>query len=428
MIQLVSRFRQFEFSIFPISPDFNFMSNSSDNPLPSPQELTNFFNNACVLHEQGDLNEAIEAYKYLLTLGPDSPVLHFNCGLAYFDSQQFATAEKHYRRASEINPDDPDIHFNQGLNFRRLGKVKEAAESFTQALKLGDSSIDTLYNLALCHQDLNETGEATRLYSRILARAPEHQPTLNNYAYLCHKSGDSEKAGTLYRRLLEHNPDHQAARHMLNALAGEKPDTAPLEYVEGVFDNYAKDFEHSLVQQLHYKTPQILWDRYRRLFGETPRENCLDLGCGTGLAGVQFAPCCANMVGVDISEEMLCIAKEKNLYNELIKDNIVHFLDTTPHCYDLIVAADVFTYIGNLSEIFTACFKKTAEEGIFLFSVEESAGNQFELKETGRFGHAVHYIQNVCQSAGWSILDNHLSKLRLDKGQWIKGSLFILQK
>ncbi len=404
------------------------MSKSTDNPLPSPQELTNVFNNACVLHEQGDLGGAIDAYTYLLTLTPDSSILHFNCGLAYFDLQQFVTAEKHYQSASEINPDDPDIHFNLGLNFRRLEKIKEAAESFTQALRLGDSSEDTLYNLALCHQDLNDTAEASRLYDCILSKDPGHQPTLNNYAYLCHKSGDREKAGTLYRRLLEHNPDHQAARHMLNALAGEKPDTAPLEYVEEVFDNYAKDFEHSLVQQLHYKTPQILWDRYRRLFGETPRENCLDIGCGTGLAGVQFAPCCTRMTGVDISEEMLLIAKEKSLYNELIKDDIVHFLHTIPHSYNLIVAADVFTYIGDLSEMFTACFNKTAEEGVFLFSVEESTGNQFELKETGRFGHSVHYIQNVCQSAGWTILDNHLSKLRQDKGQWIKGFLFILQK
>jgi len=404
------------------------MSKSGCNPLPTQQELINVFNKACVLHEQGDLSGAIEAYKYLLSLNPDSSILHFNCGLAYFDQHQFAAAEKHYQSAAEINPDDPDIRFNQGLNFRRLEKVKEAAESFTHALRLGDSSVDTLYNLALCHQDLHETGGASRLYDRILSKNPEHQPTLNNYAYLCHKSGDNEKAGTLYRRLLEHNPDHQAARHMLNALAGEKPDTAPLKYVEAVFDNYAKDFEHSLVQQLHYKTPHILWDRYRHLFGETSRENCLDLGCGTGLAGVQFAPCCTNMAGVDISEEMLIIAKEKNLYNELIKDDIVHFLHTTPHSYDLIVAADVFTYIGDLSEMFTACFKKTAEKGIFCFSVEESAGNQFELKETGRFGHSVHYIQNVCQSAGWTILDKHRSNLRQDKGQWIKGFLFILQK
>ena len=404
------------------------MSNTTSNRSSSPQELTKRFDHACQLHENGEILEAVDAYTSLLVLMPGSSLLHFNCGLAHFDLQQFTEAEKHYLRACEINPEDPDIHYNQGLNFRRLGKAKEGAQSFTRAFKLGDSSVDTIYNLALCHQDLHEINEASRLYELILSTDPEHQSTLNNYAYLCHKIGASDKAKTLYRKLLQHNPGHQAAHHMLNSLSGETPDSAPLEYVESVFDNYAKDFEHSLVEQLQYKTPQALWDRYRSLFPETPREDCLDLGCGTGLAGDQFASCCTNMVGVDISEEMLAVAKEKNLYNELKKDDIVHFLQNTPYSYDLILAADVFTYLGDLKDIFTACFKKTREKGVFLFSVEEAVGNQFELKDTGRFGHSSRYIQELCQKSGWSILDSHLSKLRQDKGEWIKGYLFILQK
>jgi predicted TPR repeat methyltransferase len=404
------------------------MSNIESSQAPSPQDLTDHFNHACYLHENGDILKAIEVYNSLLSYISDSSLLHFNCALAYFDIQQHLEAEKHYQKACEISPQDPDIHYNQGLNFRHLGKIQEGAKSFAQAFTLGDSTVDTLYNLALCHQDLHDFDEASRLYDLILSEEPEHQATLNNYAYLCHKSGDNQKAEALYRKLLEQNPDHQAARHMMNSLSGKTPDSAPLEYVEAVFDNYAKDFEHSLIDKLQYKTPQALWERYHRLFREPPREYCLDLGCGTGLAGVQFAPCCTNMTGVDISEEMLAVAKEKNIYNELKKDDIVRFLNTTSQFYDVIIAADVFTYIGDLEKIFTACFEKSKNKGLFLFSVEEAASTQFELKETGRFGHSPLYIRNLCQKTGWSLLDSHLSRLRQDKGEWIKGSLFILQK
>ncbi len=405
------------------------MNNTDTSPTPSPQELTEQFNYACNLHENNNTREAIEIYNSLLRLVPDSPLLHFNCGLAHFDLNQFREAEEHYRRACEINPEDPDIHYNQGLNFRRLGKTKEGAKSFAMAVQLGDNTVDTLYNLALCHQDLQDNDEASRVYDLILSLSPDHQSTLNNYAYLCHKSGETEKAEALYGKLLKYNPDHQAAQHMLNSLSGKTVDTAPLGYVETVFDNYAKDFEHSLQEHLHYRTPKVLWDRYRHLFNKDSRQRCLDLGCGTGLAGEQFTPCCAHMTGVDISENMLAVAEEKQIYNDLIKDDIVHFLQTSQDSsYDLIIAADVFTYLGALETIFTSCFTITKENGVFLFSVENSDNNQFKLKKTGRFGHSIIYIQDLCRKTGWSILDVHSSDLRQDKGQWIKGSLIILQK
>ncbi|MEA3469295.1 MAG: tetratricopeptide repeat protein [Thermodesulfobacteriota bacterium] len=403
------------------------MTKDSIDSTPSPKELEKRFNHACSLHENNRLDDAVEAYGKLLSNLPNSPLLHFNCGLALFELELFREAGKHYKIASRLNPEDPDIHYNTGLNYRRLKKYEDAAKSFEHAVKLGDASPDTLYNLGLCYQDLQNYSEAERLYDMILVQDPEHLSTLNNSAYLCHKTGDLKKAETLYRQLLTLNPEHRAAKHMLNSLSGKLTDSAPLEYVEAVFDNYAQGFEHSLVEELHYNTPKGLWERFSKL--PYPKKNqCLDLGCGTGLAGEQFAPCCQELTGVDISQEMLDVADKKNLYKDLIKDDILHFLHTTELSYDLILAADVFTYMGDLEKLFNACHEKTVTGGLFLFSVEESASETFELKQTGRFGHSAGYIEKLCQNTGWNILDCHLSKLRQDKGKWIKGYLFILQR
>ena len=334
--------------------------------------------------------------------------------------------EKRFNHA--CYPEDPDIHYNTGLNYRRLKKYEHAANSFEHAVKLGDASLDTLYTLGLCYQDLQNYSEAERLYDMILVQDPEHLSTLNNAAYLCHKNGKLQKAEELYCRLLKLNPEHKAARHMLNSLSGNLTESAPLEYVEAVFDNYAENFEHSLVEQLHYHTPKGLWERFCQLPSQNSKNHCLDLGCGTGLAGEQFAPCCRKLTGVDISQEMLDVADKKNLYKELIKDDILHFLHTTELCFDLILAADVFTYMGDLEKLFNACRGKIVEGGLFLFSAEESASETFELKQTGRFGHSAGYIEKLCRNTGWNILDCHLSKLRQDKGEWIKGHLFILQR
>jgi predicted TPR repeat methyltransferase len=422
------QFRQFDLIIYYTFPDYIFMTKTFSSTDPTPQELENLFNHACRLHEIDKPKEALAAYRQLLTILPDSPLLHFNCGLALFELEQFPEAEQHYQRAAEINHKDPDIHHNRGLNFRRLNNFKDAAKSFELAFKLGDTSVDTIYNLALCFQDMQDYSEAGRLYDIILEGNPEHLSSLNNYAYLCHKSGATDKAEQLYHQLLKLNPQHQAAKHMVNSLSGKTPDTAPLDYVEAIFDNYAKDFEHSLVEQLQYETPYALRKLYGKLFPDDSRDICLDLGCGTGLAGVQFRTCCKELIGVDISEEMLRVAGEKNLYKKLVKDDILHFLQKSGHNYDMIVAADVFTYMGDLEKIFLECSAITKNGALFLFSVEESNSDKYELKTTGRFGHSAKYIKKLCQKTGWRILDAPLSNLRQDRGEWIKGHLFILQK
>lgn len=404
------------------------MTRKTADPILSPEDLKNRFTQACDLHENNKLDEAVKAYEQLLTFLPDSPLLHFNCGLALFEEKRFTEADKHYRKASMLNPEDADIHYNTGLNYRRLNKYEEAANSFQTAVRLGDASIDTLYNLALCYQDLQNYSEAERLYETILEQHPDHQSSLNNFAYLCHKNGNTQKAEELYARLLALNPEHKAARHMLNSLSGSVTESAPLEYVEAVFDNYAQNFEHSLIEELQYNTPKDLRERFTKVFsGQKTWDHCLDLGCGTGLAGEQFVSCCQEITGVDISKEMLEVAGRKGIYSQLNKDDILHFLQTTVHSYDLIIAADVFTYMGNLEKLFKHCSEKTVDGGVFLFSVEESDSKTFELKQTGRFGHSLEYIEKLSRDSGWSILDCHLSKLRKDKGEWIKGYLYTLR-
>jgi len=427
ILQRLRRFRQFLFTIilfFPVSP----MADTPQAQQLTADELKYKFVQACEMQEENALSDALSIYNELLLFIPESPMIHFNMGLAYFDIGNFDKAEDHYKTACLGNPNDPDIRYNQGINFRRLGELREAIDAFSMAEKLGDSSIDTLYNMALCYQDLKEFDDAAKRYKVILERDKSHQSSLNNYAYLCHKTGDLKKAEQLYKRLLKLNPQHIAAQHMLNALLGITPDNAPLEYIESVFDGYAANFEENLLKDLFYRTPTELWRFFRRLFPKHHNCRCLDLGCGTGLAGEAFNSACCELTGVDISDKILSKANEKKLYKQLIKNDILNYLANTKEHFDLIIAADVFTYMGELTSLFKACTQKCDRGGVLCFSVEESEGDSFHLKETGRFGHSHSYIEKVCKEAGWKLIASERSKLRKDKDQWIYGYLFLLQK
>lgn len=404
------------------------MADTLHNNKLSAEELKRHFLAACELQENNRIHDALGIYKELERFIPTSALLHFNMGLAMFDLQDFDKAEGHYCIAARENPGDPDIHYNRGLNFRRLNRNQDAALAFAQAVEQGDSSVDTIYNMALCHQDSGEFSKAASFYDIVLAKDPDHLATLNNYAYLCHKSNDLTKAEELYRQLLQLNPEHEAAQHMLNSLLGKTPDTAPLHYIESVFDSYAETFEENLLQDLCYQTPTELWQQYRALFPDTNDCRCLDLGCGTGLAAEAFSPACRTLTGVDISTEILKVAEKKNLYRKVFQNDILSFLDQTQDSFDLIIAADVFTYMGDLEPVFRACADHTDPDGILCFSVEESQQDTFMLKKSGRFGHSPTYLEGLCRKTGWSILACRHSKLRQDKKEWILGYLFILQK
>ena len=78
----------------------------------------------------------------------------------------------------------------------------------------------------------------------------------------------------------------------------------------------------------------------------------LDIGCGTGGAGAWLKDYARSMVGVDLSEKMVQLARKKMLYQELHVQPLNSYLDGCTSTFDLVVAADVLSYVGDLDRTF----------------------------------------------------------------------------
>ena len=89
-----------------------------------------------------------------------------------------------------------------------------------------------------------------------------------------------------------------------------KKTSAPLEYVEGLFDKYAQNFENDLIDNLEYKIPIGAKQIFKHSNGNS-LGSLVDLGCGTGLMGMEVKHSVENLVGLDISAKMLGIASSK---------------------------------------------------------------------------------------------------------------------
>ena len=153
----------------------------------------------------------------------------------------------------------------------------------------------------------------------------------------------------------------------------------------------------------------------------------LDLGCGTGLVGQKIRTFSKNIDGIDISQKMLSLAKKKKVYDNLIKDNILNFLSTSILKYDYYLSADVFIYIGDLTDVFSLIKNKSKRGGNLVFSTEHYDGEGYFLEQSGRYSHSKKYIEQLCNKFKFELINFKSHVLRKNKNKNINGGLYFLK-
>lgn len=179
--------------------------------------------------------------------------------------------------------------------------------------------------------------------------------------------------------------------------------------LQDMYDEYAETYEAELLQGLLYRTPQrleeALLSRPGRLSddvtaGVLSHLDALDIGCGTGLMGVLLrARCRGRLLGCDLSERMLAVGKESHpgVYDGLAASDGVAYLRARPAgSADLVVAADVFPYMGSLADVLAAAQAALCVGGVLAFSTEAA-----RLDECGGAGEGDGSAQAPRASRGW---------------------------
>jgi len=248
-----------------------------------------------------------------------------------------------------------------------------------------------------------------------------------------------EKAGVTgtadaYRRTLEFAPDDIFGASLKLALidSAAHPNLPPSRYVEGLFDDYADRFDTALVERLGYSVPGKLM-RLIEAHHSSPYGRVVDLGCGTGLFGAEIHGRCAVLEGYDLSENMLAKAESKNLYDHLGKADLSLspassglFGDRPLDGADLIAAADVMMYLGDLDAAFANVAALMNPDGVFAFSVEKTSTDEgFQLKPSLRFAHSAAHVEKMLAGHGMQVFAREETVIRMDAGEPIVGLLFL---
>ncbi|EDP65938.1 hypothetical protein BAL199_03899 [alpha proteobacterium BAL199] len=380
--------------------------------------------------QRGDAVAAVPYAAKAVLVEPAAHLAYNNLGLILKGAGQPGAAARCYRQATLIEPDFADGHSNLGVVVKADGQMALAVKHFRRAIEIDPSLGEAWNNLGNALQELGETEGAVEAYLTAADCLPDNDTVHYNVGLLLIGVGCRDDALIHLRRALELDPDREDAAHLVAALEGKTTVTAPRSYVRQLFDFYAARFDAHLVGDLRYQAHRGVVDLVNVIAGSDRRFALgYDLGCGTGLAGALVRERTGVLIGIDLSERMLLQADSKRIYDTLICADIDATLDTYDAAPDLVLASDVFIYIGELDGTIERIARRMAPGGLFSFSVELAAeGVPWFLRASGRYAHGDRYVSQCLSENGLRLLATRPIIVRHERGEPLDGAVYVAVK
>lgn len=397
-----------------------------------PDFLQAQFNLAIALRDQGKLDEALAELEALVSKQPQHADAWSTLGYLYVRLERHDEAERCFRAALAVNPVFPDALTNLGNVLASRQCWDEAIGCHRRALAAAPTHGGAAINLGSALVALGSFEEAITAFRQAITANPENVDAHVQLGMALNHLGKRQEAEQAFRKVLRLFPGHGEAQYFLAALgAGDRPHTAPPEYVLKLFDGYADTFDSELVGKLQYCAPEAILHAVQAVFAERRNLDVLDLGCGTGLCGTLFKHLSRMLAGVDLSPKMVAKARARVVYDELEIGELTDALCKRDGCLDLVLAADVFIYVGDLFAVFEATAKALRPTGIFAFSVEianAEEGESYILRRTGRYAHTLAYVTQLAHRFGFERVSVEETCIRLDEDQPVMGVICVLQR
>ncbi|MEI9975980.1 MAG: tetratricopeptide repeat protein [Ignavibacteriota bacterium] len=166
---------------------------------------------AITLHQSGDLDGAIRAYREYLAVDPDSVQAHSNLGAVLARAGRYDEAIAEYDTGLRKSPDNPALLLNLGLAYYKMGRHADAAARFERAVSVSPQFKEQVtLLLAACYNNLGRYKEAAALLAPI-EKDKAGDPGFD-YLFGTALIGDGQTAGAaaVIKRILSHGDSAEA--------------------------------------------------------------------------------------------------------------------------------------------------------------------------------------------------------------------------
>jgi predicted TPR repeat methyltransferase len=343
--------------------------------------------------------------------------------------ERHAEALACYDRVLALESPRVEVLFHRATTLGLLGRDEEAVAAFDAMLARHPAHAEAWLRRGQSLLRLARHDDALASIRKALDLDPAFAEAWTIRGTVLAELRRNAEAAAAFEQAIEHGGDPQLNGFFLAGVAeAGTPVAPPRHYVETLFDDYAETFDDHLLNVLRYRAHEVQIARLRTLWPRRFRR-ALDLGCGTGLYGVLLQPVAEAIDGADLSSNMLEKAAARKIYADLFHADIGEHLRATDRRYDLVVAGDVFIYVGDPAPIFAGVAGVIEPGGAFCFSVELHDGpGDYTLRPTLRYAHSEESLRRLAAEHGFTVEEIDRHPVREDQQQPIPGLLVYLTK
>ena len=298
-------------------------------------------------------------------------------------------------------------------------------------LSSGDLMADRRFEFARDLQLKGDLPAAADLIEQALELAPNFTSAWFTLGEIRQQLGERDKAIVAFRKARACDPgdQHGAGLHLMR-LGDARIAEMPKAYVQALFDQYAPRFEHTLINDLGYRAPALIFKAVlaARVAAKKPAffKHAIDLGCGTGLAAAAFARQVDRFIGIDLSPGMIKEARATGLYAELeVADMIEGLRGKAAASANLVVAADAFVYLSDLAPVLAEAKRVLASGGTLAFTLETHANNGVVLGAGLRYAHAAEHVRAALLQAGLNLQTLEPASPRNENNEPVRGLVVV---
>lgn len=380
------------------------------------------------LRDRGSLSEAATAYRRALEL--DARFFAAAANLAHVLAKQpelpradVLAAHDHALALAEAanlrTADVANLHNARGNLLQAEARIEDAIAAYRRAVELDPAFAEAHLNLAQAHARTLDLEQSVEPFRKGIALRPDDLTAYKRLALVLRRLRRNDEAREVYQAWHERDPSDPIAAHMATVRGQElPPERATDDYVRREFDDFATRFDEVLAT-LEYQGPKLVAEAIERSTIASRRDlDVLDAGCGTGLCASFLRPRARTLVGVDLSRGMLEQARRRGTYDELVEAELTEMVESKTAAFDLIVAADVLIYFGEIERLARG-FRRALRAGGALVVTAEACDDEergWVLNDGGRYAHHVAYLRRVLEAAGFEVHEITEARIRFELG------------
>jgi len=399
----------------------------------APDNAISHANLALSLWKQDKLEESVQSFQRSLDLNSQQADVWLQLAVVYTRLHLYVDAERCCEKVILIDPEAWEAYELLGNILSAQGRVTEKIDICRKALRIKSTNVGILLQLGNALYINNQRDAAENAFREVIRLDPENAKAYFGLGVVFNAKGLKKEEIENIQHALSLEPENEQYQYYLACVTGvDAPTMAPASHVRDLFDTCAENFDSHLIGRLSYLGPEKVHEAAMGFLDTTAGKDLdiLDLGCGTGLCAPLFRPLARSLSGIDLSGKMIDIARKRNLYDQLIIGDISAVLEGVNDRHDIVIATDVFVYIGDLKRVFELCSVALKSSGLFVFTVEAAKNEtvDFVLETSGRYSHSRQYLTALAMSVGLEVASLQNSVLRMESGNPINSYVVVMRQ